>query len=86
MRLIVFRQIHKILGVEPMQIRNRKRKMEENNEDADLDGESDFKKEKKEAIDWTQDDTATSNDGNNQQLVNVQTASSTQSRPHHSFI
>jgi len=69
-----------------MQIRNRKRKMEENNEDADLDGESDFKKEKKEAIDWTQDDTATSNDGNNQQLVNVQTASSTQSRPHHSFI
>lgn len=86
MRLIVFRQIHKILGVEPMQIRNRKRKMEENNEDADLEGESDFKKEKKEAIDWTQDDTATSNDGNNQQLVNVQTASSTQSRPHHSFI
>lgn len=47
LRLIAFRQIYKILGVDPLPQRNRKRRLDSENGNA-LDNDSDSKKDKKE--------------------------------------
>lgn len=47
LRLIAFRQIYKILGVDPLPQRNRKRRIDSENENS-MEADSDVKKEKKD--------------------------------------
>jgi len=64
-RLIAFRQIHKVLGMDPLPVpprfakqrntRNRKRRLD-NSESGDVEGEGDGKKDKKEDGDGDQGD------------------------------
>lgn len=69
LRLIAFRQIHKILGVEPMQPRPRKRRLDSGTEESNAqEGDNDNKKDKKETT-WTEEDGLSSvNDENSQKL------------------
>ncbi|RWS27813.1 zinc finger RNA-binding protein-like protein [Leptotrombidium deliense] len=63
LRLIAFRQIHKILGVEPIAQKTRKRRSDsevEENADQETDG---LKKVKKEVANFAEDEGITSTDG-----------------------
>ncbi|XP_077989611.1 zinc finger RNA-binding protein-like isoform X2 [Glandiceps talaboti] len=74
-RLIAFRQIHKVLGMDPLPVpprfakqrnpRNRKRRRD-NSEGGELDGEGDGKKDKKEGEDDQTDVMETAGDATNQ--------------------
>ncbi|XP_053203115.1 zinc finger RNA-binding protein-like isoform X2 [Panonychus citri] len=69
LRLIAFRQIHKILGVEPMQSRPRKRRLDSEHEESNtLEGDNDNKKDKKESV-WTEEDAHTSACEENSQKI-----------------
>ncbi|RWS09781.1 zinc finger RNA-binding protein-like protein [Dinothrombium tinctorium] len=70
LRLIAFRQIHKILGVEPIAPKTRKRRNDsEIEENPDIENDV-LKKAKKDVSNFAEDEGISSNDGNAQQFAN----------------
>ncbi|XP_070543118.1 zinc finger RNA-binding protein-like isoform X2 [Ptychodera flava] len=78
-RLIAFRQIHKVLGMDPLPVpprfakqrntRNRKRRLD-NSESGEVEGEGDGKKDKKEDGDDEQGDTMETGEDSSKQSTN----------------